>query len=172
MESFDEPEEDSRLKKIFIFLMGTLLTLLMLSYVFVTFPIDNILASKIESTPLIDNILEIEELKIIFEDNTYETLKELYIEEQTVEFSACLQGEIIDNNYIINSLYQPTMFEQSLRHVRFEPCKETLIILHTHPYKSCLASQTDINTLKETQKQNQETIMLIMCEPDRFSIYK
>tara|TARA_Y100000310_G_scaffold3264_1_gene4168 strand:- start:1336 stop:1875 length:540 start_codon:yes stop_codon:yes gene_type:complete len=168
----EEDEKPSKLKKVYIFLVGTFLALLMFSFIFVSFPIDNILASRLESTPLIDNILEIEELKITFQDNTYETLRNLYLEEQSVEFSACLQGELIDNNYIITSLYQPEMYQQSFNHVSFEPCQNTLILLHTHPYKSCLASSTDLNTLSETQKSNPETIMLIMCEPERFSIYK
>jgi len=74
--------------------------------------------------------------------------------------------------YYITSLEQPTMYEQAFNHVSFAPCsEESLILLHTHPYKKCIASETDINTLREMQQRNADVLMVVMCEPDRFSVY-
>ncbi|MGM5480317.1 MAG: hypothetical protein ACQESC_02545, partial [Nanobdellota archaeon] len=58
-------------------------------------------------------------------------------------------------------------------HVTFESCpKDTLILFHTHPKTNCLASQTDINTLSYRQETlSNKTIMLIMCEENRYALY-
>ena len=72
----------------------------------------------------------------------------------------------------IISFYQPDVYEESVSHVSFEPCSpDTTIMLHTHPYKRCIASDTDMNTLSETKKNNPEVIMVVMCEAKRFSVY-
>ena len=65
------------------------------------------------------------------------------------------------------------MFEQTFNHVQFEKCsKESFAILHTHPYKSCIASDTDIKTLKSSQKENPAMLMIVMCDPQRVSVYR
>ncbi len=168
-------KESNRWKKFFIILGGILSLILALSFIFVTYPLGNILAGKTQSHLLIENIIELGKIKIIFEQNTAQELQTLYNQNQKTEWSACLSGTTQQANkpvYHITSLYQPKMYEQTFNHVTFEPCsKETLIMLHTHPYKSCIASDTDINTLKQTQKLNPDTIMVVMCEPKRFSVY-
>ena len=165
------PKEDSKLKKTFIFLTGIFLVILMISYIFVSFPISGIIRGIFESTPLDGIKLELDNLTILFEKGTNEIIREYYLNEQKVEFSLCLQGTKKDNIYRINSLYQPQQ-RQSFNQVTFESCsKESIILFHTHPYKSCLASETDLKTLKKSQKENSEMLMIIMCEPERFSVY-
>jgi len=166
------PEQPSKLKKLFIIMGGLCLILLMLSFTFVSFPISDIIRGQLESNPLKDNIIQLENFAIIFENNTLEELQQIYFTEQKNEFSVCLSGNKENQEYHINSLYQPEMYEQSFNHVTFQPCsQDTLIMLHSHPYKSCLASDTDLNTLKQTQLNNPDVLMVIMCQPDRFSIY-
>ena len=166
-----EQEGESKFKKIFIFVAGIISLILILSYVFVG-PLGDIIRGQLESTPLEGNQIDLEDFSIIFENDVHKELQEIYFDEQKVEFSVCLQGEKLKDIYQITSLYQPKMFEQTFNHVSFESCSEdSLIILHSHPYKSCLASQTDLNTLKSTQKRNADILMVVMCEPARFSVY-
>jgi proteasome lid subunit RPN8/RPN11 len=165
-------EEESKLKKVFVFVIGVILILLMVSFIFVGYPLGSILEGQIESNPLKGEVIKLDDFSIIFAKSTLERLQEIYFSEQEVEFSVCLLGEKIDEDYFITSLYQPKMFDQTFNHVSFESCSsETKIILHSHPYKSCLASDTDINTLKNTRVKNKEALMVVMCEPKRFSVY-
>jgi proteasome lid subunit RPN8/RPN11 len=168
-------EKDSKLKKIILFAVSVFLILLMSSWVLVTYPVGNIIEGWFASTPLEDNKLVLDGFTIVFENNVQKELRKLYLEEQKVEFSVCLQGvkekSKEQDTYKIHSLYVPVMFEQTFNHVSFEPCKDSLIILHSHPYKSCIASETDLNTLNSTQQVTPETVMVVMCEPERFSVY-
>ena len=168
----EELEEDSKLKKFVVLLIGIFLLFLMFSFAIVTYPIGNILQGKIESNPLRDNVIELDEFSIIFEDKTLKELQKIYFDNPRVEFSSCLSGYKNFDNYIIGSLYTPEIFSQSYNHVNFNPCSEdTLIILHSHPYKSCIASTTDIRSLERTKELNPDVLMVIMCEPARFSVY-
>ena len=167
-----EEHEESKLKKIFLYIGGILLALLVVSYIFVSWPMSSIISGQLESDSVKENILKTDDLTIIFEENTYDLLKEWYFDEQSVEFSACLLGEKKGKEYHITSLYQPNIFYQAFNEVRFEPCKkETLILLHTHPYKSCIASEQDMKMLNKSKEENPEVIMVVMCEPDRISVY-
>jgi len=159
-------------KKLILLGSGIFMIFLMFSFVFVTFPIDNIIKSMLESDPLKGNTIDTGDFKIIFEDDTEKELEKWYFGEQETEFSACLQGYLIDGDYYITEAYQPEMYLQTFNHVWFESCSEdTIIMLHTHPYKSCLASETDLETLEKTRESNPDVLMVIMCEPERFSVY-
>jgi hypothetical protein len=167
----DELPEPSKFKKWIVLAIGIFLVLLMLSFTVVTYPISDIIRGQIESNPLEGNKIELDEFSIIFEDNTNDRLLDIYNNEQKVEFSVCLSGNKENNDYKINNLYLPQQTAQ-FNHVSFEPCnEETLIMLHSHPYKSCLASVTDLNTLKNNQATNPDILMVVMCEPGRFSVY-
>lgn len=168
----------SKLKEIVVLVIGITLGLLIMLNLLFTFPVIDLIAGQLESTPIKQNTLNMKEFLIIFDNNTYETLKASYFEEQKVEFSVCLLGSKTDKTentkaeYHIISSYQPKTYSQSLTHVSFASCsKETLIILHTHPYKSCLASQTDLRSLDKSKKLNPDALMVVMCEEDRFSVY-
>ncbi len=159
--------------KLFYALGGLLTLLLLASFIFLSYPIDHIIASKLESQSPIANTLIIDDITIIFEQNTEQQLQSIYLNQQQVEFSVCLVGEKVGDSYHITSLYTPKMYQQTFNHVVFQPCnKDTLIMLHSHPYKSCLASDTDINTLKQTQQENPNILMIVMCEPNRYSVYR
>lgn len=166
-------------KKFSLIFLGIFLVLLMVSYIFVSYPLSGIIRGQLESTPLDNGIIEVvdENLQIIFNQQTLDQLTEIYLNEQEVEFSVCLSGQMINESdldvYYLDSLYVPEMYEQTFNHVRFKSCPvETLVMLHSHPYKSCLASETDINTLESSKSGNSDLLMVVMCEPGRFSVYR
>jgi hypothetical protein len=175
-ETLEEPEQkDSTLKRIIIVIIGVFLIFLILSFTFLRYPIGEILQGQAESKSIIDNKLVLKEFTIIFENNTENVLSAVYNNEQEtklVETSVCLKGIKLEKDYIINSIYYPKIHEQTFMHVEFSSCPiDTLIMLHTHPYKHCLASNTDLNTLNKAQKSNSDVIMIVMCEQERYNIY-
>ncbi len=169
-------EEDNKLKRILIVVTGLFLIFLILSFTFLRYPVGEILQGQIESERIIDNKLVLKEFTVIFENNTDIILSNLYNDEQEtklVETSVCLKGIKLEKDYLINSIYYPEIHEQSFRHVEFSSCPiDTLVMLHTHPYKHCLASDTDLETLKKAQNSNPDVIMIIMCEPQKYNIYE
>ena len=172
-EILQEPDQpENKWKKPLVIGISIFLSLLMLSFIIVSFPIGPILQGQAESNPIIDNSIDLGDFEIVFSSTSLARLQQMYLEEQEVEWSACLSGTKVDEDYHITSLYQPVMYEQTFNHVSFEPCnEETLILLHSHPYKSCIASETDINTLARMQEINEDVLMVVMCEPGRLSVY-
>tara|TARA_Y100000310_G_scaffold345531_1_gene466128 strand:- start:47596 stop:48156 length:561 start_codon:yes stop_codon:yes gene_type:complete len=171
-DTYLEDAEESKLKKVYLYTVGGLLILFMISFIFVTFPVGDILAGKIESNKLQGNLLIHEDLQIIFTTEVLNQLQQIYARDQSVEFSACLQGTVDNNDYHITNLYEPKTYLQQFNHVSFESCKDSIILLHSHPHQRCIASSTDINTLSQAQTANPDTLMLVMCEFDRFSVYQ
>ena len=186
LEDLEEVKEEeiedhgpSKLKKAWLIVVSVFLVLLMVSFIFVTFPIGDIIQGKVESNLLRGDTISLDDFKIIFEDGTKDVLKSYYLAEQEVEISLCLEGYKEDDrhmtsfgNYFINNIYEPQTFESTYNHVSFEPyCLETVVILHTHPYKRCVASATDLDTLEKSKLNNEDVLMVVMCEPDRFSVY-
>jgi proteasome lid subunit RPN8/RPN11 len=168
-----EEHLESRWKKPLVWSMGGFMILLMLSFVFVTYPIGPILEGKIESNLIKNNQIDVGEFTIFFEGNSYDKLLQVYNPDLEYEISLCLLGTKKGDDYIVSSLYEPKIYEQTFDHVSFEACnQETIVMLHSHPYKRCVASNTDINTLASTQKVNPDVVMVVMCEPDRFSVYR
>ena len=122
------PEErPSRLKKIIIIGMAVFSALLIISFIFVTFPIGDILQGKVESKLLKGNVIDLDNFKIIFENGTEEVLKSYYFSEQEVEISLCLEGDKENDrhmtsfgDYYITSLYEPKTYSSAYNHVSFE----------------------------------------------------
>lgn len=171
--SLDEeiPKKDSKLAKALLLSLGLITIILMVTYIFSVFPLADIIKSRLESELLEDDRLELAEFSIYFEEGTAEWLESMYFQEQKNEFSVCLLGSQREGNYYINSLYRPEQ-RQSFNQVVFAPCSPVaLIILHTHPYKRCAASETDLRTLNKTKERNPEVLMVVMCEVKRFSVY-
>ncbi len=172
----EEHDEISIWKKIILGIVALLLITLVVSLTFLSGPVSGVLEGIIESEPIIKQRVVVDHIELIFEDNPYEQLQELYEQEQKTEFSVCLQGDVTDKadvtRYEVKTLYSPKMFQQTFNHVSFEPCnKDSFAILHTHPYKSCIASQTDLNTLENSKLNNPKMLMIVMCEPKRVSVY-
>jgi proteasome lid subunit RPN8/RPN11 len=160
-------------KKIFIISASLIIALLFISLIYVQYPLFNVIEGRIESRSPNNNVLELKDFNIIFSDNAMNSLSASFSVNQEVETVRCLKGSIEGNNYYITEVYTPRIYEQSFRHVSSEPCSDdTIIMFHTHPYRSCLASDTDLETLKSNQERNPNLVMVIMCEQDRFSTYR
>lgn len=171
LKEIDLDEPPKKASKIVLIILGIIGVFLMISFIFVTYPISGIIKGKLDSTLLENNQLKLDTFSIIFEDNSAQILESMYYEEQKNEFSVCLSGEKIDGDYYIDSLYQPAQ-RRSFNQVSFESCSpETLMILHTHPYKRCAASSADLVMLAGSKERNEDVLMVVMCEPDRFSVY-
>ncbi len=156
-----------------ILLLGVALIAMFISTYFVFFPVSKTVEGSFNSALLDSDILRIYDLELHFLNNTAAEITSLYHNEQQAEFSLCLFGKRDGSKYLINSFFQPTQYSRSFSQVVFECCpKETLILFHTHPFKSCLASTQDIETLQESQRENPELLMVIMCEPTRFAVYE
>ncbi len=163
-------EKPIKQKKILTTILTVFLILLVLSYVWVSYGIDDIIASLIKSRTLEENKIKINDTSyLIFEKGTYIKLLEEYLKNQDKEFKACLAGEI-KGDYKVNSIVIPEMEEQSFSQVISKSCPEgTIAELHSQPYRKCIESEQDIKTKKLTNKP--ERLMIIMCEKYRFNFY-
>lgn len=160
-------EEKPLWKKILVLGIGIFLLILILGYF--VFPLDT-LASLIESKTIENGLVE-QEVSVKFENDSYEILLEKYNMHLTKEFKVCLMGNY-DGVYHVTSVYDVVMYEQDFDHVVSEACpEETLIALHSHPYRQCLASAQDLKTLEKAKEVNPYALIGIMCEPERFSFY-
>ncbi len=162
------PEEEKPLwKKIFVALLALFLLFLILGYFLI--PLD-ILASLIDSETIHNGLVK-QEVSVSFENESYEVLLEKYNSHLSEEFKVCLMG-VYDGEYHVTSVYDVVMYEQAFDHVVSEACpEETLIALHSHPYRQCLASAQDLKTLEKAQEVNPDALIGVMCEPERFSFY-
>ena len=89
-----------------------------------------------------------------------------------MEFKVCLKGEIRENDYFIDELIVPEIYSQEYNKVISEPCdKDTLIDLHSHPFRRCLASFQDILNIRRLKSVNEDILLAVMCEEDRFYLY-
>jgi len=160
-------------KRIFIISISLLLLFLVLSYFVPNYELFRIIAGHIESYKIEDNAITLKNgAKIIFQNNSYTNLKEIYYENQQHEFKACLIGYKQNENYYVQAVEIPKIFSQTFSSVTAEPCsKEAIISLHSHPYKSCFLSLHDVRGYKFVKDVNKDAIIGIMCESDRFNFY-
>ena len=173
-EPYDEESESkfNMRKKILLVAGALFLSVLIISYVFLGYPLYGIIIGQMSSSPVRGNVLSTHGITVIFEGNTLQDSIDAWYKNPDVETTLCLRGSRDGNIFIVNNAYQPRIFSQSYFHVSHEPCDEdTVLMFHTHPYKRCTASKTDINTLRQSQQRNQEIAMIIMCEENRFSVY-
>lgn len=170
----EEKTHSSHLNKFIIPTISVLL-LLLISFYSVFGPVNTNIKGQIESSTLKNNQLLIGNYTLLFKGSSGTVLQEAYYSnqlEREVETSVCLLGTIQNNTYTITELHFPKIFSQSFNQVSFSPCPDdAIIMLHTHPYKSCLASEQDIYTLKKHQKTNPHLLMLVMCEEQRYNLY-
>ena len=174
-ESADEQEFfPSWIKKTFFISMAVFCVLLITSLIYVQYPVANIILGQIHSQAIdtTTRILEIDNTTLLFTQDLVDMMFATYRDNLNVETSLCLEGTTDGRVYNIISAYEPVIFSQSYTHVSHAPCSdETIVMFHTHPYKSCLPSEQDLLTLQRNQElRNPDIVMLIMCEPNRFSL--
>lgn len=169
----EEEFEESKLRKVFVFLIAIFLLILFLGYFF-ALPLEAQIISLFLSDKAVDNQVDFSfENRLIFFNNSLEELQEIYLSNQAVEFKACLKGEKVGETYNINELYVPETFSQKFNQVVAEPCSsDSLVSLHSHPYRRCVPSQQDMNNFNRFKERSPDALMIVMCGPDRFSINK
>jgi len=153
-----------------------LIAIFMLSIIIIYFlpgDVIPILKGKAESSSLSDDFtISFYGGSVIFDENVYQELKDLYLSNEGPEIKVCLKGEKQGTEYYVTSLEVPKIFSQSVFHVSSEGCSSDILIhLHTHPYKHCLFSDQDIKSYGQFKKTNPDAIIGLMCEVDRFNFY-
>lgn len=166
-------EKHPKIVKFLTISIAIFLLIIALTYLLTNFNVRYILAGLIESETIDDFQVELKSGGIlVFTNNTYELLTEIYNNNPEKEFKVCLQGITKDKDYIIDFIHQPKMFLQTHNSVTSEPCpKESLVSLHSHPLKHCLPSDIDLKNFNLFKQQNPKALMAIMCEKDRFNFY-
>ncbi len=168
-----EEEQPSLLKRISVAIIGLFLVFLMLSTFLVWGNVGEMVAGWIESETVENGLVELEDYTVAFSNNTYEILQEIYYDNQEHETKVCLFGEVKDTVYNVTYVYQPVIYSQQFNQVVSEACpSETIVALHSHPYGHCIASQQDLSTLAQSKLVNENIIIGVMCDEDRFSFYQ
>lgn len=170
-----EEAKPSVVAKILLGIVAVFLIFLIVSYVLVDPSVLDIFEGLVESERLNVTTMEVvmrDGRVVRFEREAYNQLTSVYLENERHEFKACLGGEVDGASYVIKKVVIPETIEQSVFHVRAVECpSEALVVLHSHPYKRCVASAQDVNNLRAFQERNADAVMMVMCETDRFSIY-
>jgi len=110
--------------------------------------------------------------RVVLEQKVYSELKDLYFENQKNEFKVCLEGEKQGNEYFVSGLVVPETYLKTFSSVSSQICSaETIIPLHSHPYRDCVFSEQDIKSYAAFRSLNPDAIMGLMCEIDRFAFY-
>lgn len=167
-----ETEEESPKRKWPFVLVTILMCIMLLTWIFMQYPLSTVIAGQLRSGSVKGTTLETLGYAIQFEQKTLDTITTAWYANLNQETTLCLHGKQVNTTYYLSYAYQPEIFEQSFKHVRHAPCdNETIMMFHTHPYKSCLASSTDLNTLKNAQERDEDILMMIMCEGNRYTVY-
>ena len=170
-EEIEEHPVKRVLKKVFFFLIGLFLVLLIVSYSFSGGYIAPIVASYFVSYSLDDNFsVDLGESKIIFDPAIYEELKGIYFAEQKNEFKVCLLGEK-KGDYFVNGLAMPEQTGSFNRVVSSLCDKDTIITLHSHPRRWCRFSEQDIRSYEQFLLINPEAVLGLICDTNKFNFY-
>jgi hypothetical protein len=149
--------------------ISALMLIIILSYMLTNYSVRTILAGKANSDVVNEGVLDSEYGMIVFTNGVYSGLKELYHENEK-EFKACVLGEYLDGQYILDELFLPKMHFQDYDQVISSPCPDgTLIDLHSHPQQHCTFSEVDLNGFIPNEEN---TLLGVMCSDDRFILQK
>ena len=161
------------LKKLGIAAAGLLMILLIVS---LSIPLDTV-NSLVQSSKSMDEgdsvIINLDEThSIIFTKEIFKQLQSAYLAEQQKEIKVCLTGTKNEDDYLVTGMYMPAVHSHSFNQVRAQLCDEdTIIDLHSHPYRSCIFSDVDISSLDIIRTINPDMILALMCDVDRFNVY-
>ncbi|MEK6886594.1 MAG: hypothetical protein AABW88_02060 [Nanoarchaeota archaeon] len=129
----------------------------------------DVVQSLAEQKQIKNNKIETEKQTILFQDDVYQDLKEVYLQNQLTEISLCLKGKIINNTYFISSFYKPKTYFATPISVSSNKCEDSIITMHTHPFNNCLLSQQDV--LSYYSYKDDKLITMVMCSVDKFALY-
>jgi len=159
-------------KRLIIALIGVFLIFLMFSYLVPGSYTISILEGLLVSSKLNNYTAPFSGGTVYFNEEVYGELKGIYFENQRNEFKVCLGGEKQGDNYFINSIYVPRIIQQTYNSVTAEQCNSTTLIpLHKHPYRRCIFSSQDLRSYDAFKRINDEAIIGLMCEAERFTFY-
>lgn len=174
MEPDDFEEEENPYRKYFIGVGAIFLLLLFISYLLFA-PVQHVIEGQLSSQSIQGAVLQLSDMQIVFTGNTSTVLPLIYEENQfdkLQETAICLEGEHKENTYVVSGIFYPEIIDQSFDHVSFTSCpSDTIVMLHTHPYKNCKVSETDIATYKKVSQYNPDVLMVVMCEENRYTVY-
>ncbi len=167
-------ESPSKLKRTLIIIAAIFLLALFTSYLLIDSSTRLTILSLLAGSRLDNSTLHIDKItRLIFNNESLNTLNDLYSKNLEREFIVCLAGIIVNNTYYIEQTIQPNTFLQEYDKVVSEPCPEdSLVSLHTHPFKQCIPSQQDLKTFDKFKKNNPDALMAIMCDKNLFLVYK
>lgn len=167
----DEEGTPTEHRPVLTTVIAAALILVMVSYIWLSPTVFNGLLGLAQSDVVIDDSIEDGNISIVFNDRVEGDLQELYGEFPEEETALCMYGSVDSGTYRVMNYTRPRVISSSYSHVRHEPCpSEAIIVFHTHPQRRCLPSGTDRQTLGDIQERNPKTIMLIMCESQRYTI--
>lgn len=172
-DKFSEEIEDEKTKKLGIMVLSIFMIILLISYFILYEGINHgIISGLIGSSNIKEDIIELKDLTINFQQGIQKEMIKHYLENEGNETKFCLMGEKIKNNIQITSIYYPKIISQTFQQVRTEQCpKGTLISVHSHPNRQCLPSIQDLKTRDLLKKQNKDLLTAIMCEENRLYFY-
>lgn len=167
-----EEEKPSLAKKIFMICAMVLILALFLSYFLLGPHTFDIIESMAESSKMGNLTVEGNGFVVVFNESAYDKLREFYFSNQKYEFKLCLKGSISGKRYFIDSIFIPEIEQQSYANVVSRICpQDTIVDLHSHPYRMCVASKQDFDSFEAFRQINPGAIMMVMCEKDRFYVY-
>lgn len=177
-EYFEEIPEESPLQKnlrrAYIIIVALFLILLLIINTNAGAHFISVLAGKIITSKLNqDHSFNLRDSgQVIFLNQTYMALDDLYEMNQKAEFKICLTGEKIGKNYYVSGMYIPKTYGREVYSVTAAMCSsETIISLHSHPYLHCIFSNQDIDNLRVYRQVNPDMILGVMCDRDKITFY-
>jgi len=161
-------EQPSVLRRVLIRGIGLFLIILII----VGFILAETLLGVIGSVQIDSVRLTHPQATITFTPAALNSLRAHYIANEHREIKACLSGNITADAYAIDTIFFPPINSASVVHINTPRCpQETLIDLHSHPVRRCLASEQDLRVYRSLLPTNPDLLMLIMCSTTRFSVY-
>lgn len=151
--------------------LAVVLAFVMVSYVWLSPTVFDVLLGWTQSDVVFDRRVSHSGVTVVFSEDVLAELRGIYGEFPEEETALCLFGDVANDTYTVRDLSRPLTYSSSYDHVSHEPCPaDAIVVFHTHPQRYCLPSRTDRATLGEVQRRNEDAIMLIMCEPDRYAV--
>ncbi|MEK6916411.1 MAG: hypothetical protein AABW92_01585 [Nanoarchaeota archaeon] len=174
----EEVEEDKKsisiIKRTYIIVIALLMVTLLLVNSQTGYHLVSFLSGKIVSSNInLDSSFDLKKGgQVVFENETYADLKQVYLDNQKHEFKACLTGYKDDKNYVITGLYIPIIYQQDVYSVTSQLCNSsTIISMHSHPPLRCIFSEQDIKSYESFKQIKPEGIIGLMCGEERMTFY-
>ncbi len=171
-----EEDQPSLLKRTALIVIGVIVLLLFLSYFFLGPHTIDIIESLMVSSEIDDFTVEGEGFSVVFEPAAYDKLRDVYYQNKGNEFKACLFGSVSSAQggdvYRVSDVFLPEQ-RGTYAQVSYRLCPaETIVSLHSQPYRRCVASKQDFRSFESFREKRPDAVMMIMCEEERFYVYR